>query len=73
MTTKHVMRIVANNNSNTYWTAWLDTDRIKAVTSYAEAVDRARRHGYDLQIQPEAYQEMVAAGVGEADTQQSVS
>ncbi len=66
MTGNHTLRIVANvNNSDRHWTAWVDTTLTTSVRSLAEAVVRADRLGYDLEVQPEAYEEMVAAAVAE--------
>jgi hypothetical protein len=68
MTAKHEMRIVANNNSDDtdndkYWTTWVGPELTETVSSLREAVERADKHGDDLIVQPEAYDQMVAAGV----------
>lgn len=59
----HVMRVVANNNKARHWTTWVDTERTKSVTSLSEALEISTQRGYTLYVQPEAYDEMTAAGV----------
>jgi hypothetical protein len=70
MTERHVMRIVANNSSDAgdenddkYWTTWVGPELTDPVSSLREAVERADEHGDALIVQPEAYAQMVAAGV----------
>jgi len=64
VTGKQVLRVTANVNKNDrHWTAWVGPSLTKSVRSLAEALARADMHGYDLDVQPEAYEEMVSAGV----------
>ena len=68
MAEHHVLRVVANNNRKTrHWTTWVDSERTKSVTSLAEAIERCTQHGYTLYVQPEAFDEMVTAGVAQPD------
>jgi hypothetical protein len=71
MSEKRVMRIVANNNSSDdddekYWTTWVGPELTDTVSSLREAVERADKHGDALIVQPEAYNQMVAAGVAKS-------
>ena len=65
MTDKAVLRIVAKQGDGKLWTTWVGPHRTASVTSLAQAVERADRDGQDLLIQPEAYDQMVSAGVAQ--------
>jgi hypothetical protein len=63
MTSQNVLRIVANQDDAKQWTTWVGPKPATTVSSLAEAVERAESNEQGLLVQPEAYDQMVVAGV----------
>lgn len=67
-----LLLIGPNRTGSSVWTTWVVVEGggvqlTASVHSLKEAVERALQSGQDLRVEPEAYEEMVVAGLAPAE------